>query len=75
MNEKRRKCLRDALEHLETASGIVMDASLGEQMAYDNLPEEFQWSERGERMEAVASDLEEAGSLINEAIQIITSTL
>lgn len=75
MNEKRRKSLREAIAHLERASSLVMDAGIAEQMAHDNLPDTLQYNERGERMEEVASTLEEAGGLIDEAIPLIQQTL
>ena len=73
MNDKRRKLLREALEHLELAAGLVMDVSMEEQMAHDNLPEQFQYNEQGEKMDEAIANLEEAGGLIDEASQLISS--
>ena len=75
MNEKRRKSLREAIAHLQAASSIVMDAGIAEQMAHDNLPDTLQYNDRGERMEEVACNLEEAGGLIDEAIPLIENSL
>ena len=75
MNKKRRQDLRDALEHLEKAADLVSDAGMDEQMAHDNLPDSFQYSERGERMEEVVSNLESAGDLISEAIELVNMSL
>ena len=73
MNKERRKKLQEAIGHLETASSIVEDVSMEEQFAHDNLPEQIQWTERGEKMEEVISNLEEAVSLIDEATQIVST--
>ena len=56
---------------MESASGIVEDVTMEEQLAHDSLPEQLQWTERGEKMEEVISNLEEAVSLIDEATKII----
>lgn len=69
MNEKRRKSLRVAIDHLEKASSIVQDCKDEEQEAHDALPEPIQWSERGEKMEEAVSAMEEAISLIDEATE------
>jgi len=71
MNKERRQRLQEAIGHLESASSIVEDVSMEEQLAHDNLPEQLQWTEKGEKMEEVISNLEEAVSLIDEATQII----
>ena len=75
MNEKRRKRLQEAIGHLEKASDIVQDCSMEEQEAYDNLPEVFQWNERGERMQEAVSTMEEAVSLIDEATRLVSSVV
>jgi len=75
MNKQRRRDLRDALEQLERASAIVEMSADEEQSAHDNLPDELQWTERGERMEEVASELQEAVELIDQAVEIINGVL
>ena len=71
MNERRRKRLQEAIGHLEKASDIVQDCSMEEQEAYDNLPEVFQWNERGEKMQEAVSVMEEAVGLIDEAVGLV----
>lgn len=75
MNERRRKNLRAALNHLEVASNLVIDVSCEEQLAHDNLPDVFQYGDQGEKMETAIADLEEAGGLIEDAIQLVNSVL
>lgn len=43
-----------------------------EQDAFDNLPESFQYSERGEQMEEYISDIEEAFDNLEEAEGLIS---
>jgi hypothetical protein len=75
MNEQRRKSLRVALDHLEKAASIVMDASAEEQDAYDNLPENFQCGDIGDKMDEAISNLEEAECLIDDATRLIGETI
>lgn len=75
MNEKRRKALREAVDHLDRASSIVQDCASDEQEAHDNLPETIQWTERGERMEEAISAMEEAVQLIDEASQLVSEAM
>lgn len=75
MNNKRRKSLREALDHLEKASDLVLDCASEEQMAHDNLPETLQWTEVGDRMEEVATNLQEASDLISESIELVSGSL
>lgn len=75
MNKQRRRDLREVLEQLERASTIVEMSAGDEQSAHDNLPDELQWTERGERMEEVASELQEAVELIDQAVEIINGVL
>ena len=71
MNEKRRKSLRAAIDHLEKASDIVQDCMSDEQNAFYSLPEQLQWTERGEKMEEAVSAMEEAVDLINQATELV----
>lgn len=60
MNDLRREQLRKALSFLESASDIVSSALDEEQDCLDNIPENFQYSDRYEIMESIAEKLEEA---------------
>lgn len=71
MNEKRRKRLREAIGHLESASALVEQCATEEQTAYDALPEPIQWTERGEKMQSAVESMEEAVSLIDEATRLV----
>lgn len=76
MNNKRRKQIETAIEKTQSAIELLEEAenilteTLGEieeiesdeQDAYDNLPESFQMSEKGEAMEEAVSCLQDAES-------------
>ena len=59
MNKQRRKQLHEAEELLEKAQGIIECVKDSEQEAYDNLPESFQYGERGQKMEETIDLLDE----------------
>ena len=71
MNKKRREDLGVALGMLSEARKLVSRAKDGEQDALDNTPENMQGGERYEKKEASVDALEEAESLIEEAIEQI----
>ena len=60
MNKTRRKRLAEALDLISQAKDILEEVKDEEQDAFDNLPESFQYGERGEQMEEYISDIEEA---------------
>lgn len=51
MNKLRRKQIAEAIELIERAKEILEEVRDDEQEAFDNMPEIFQSSERGEAME------------------------
>lgn len=51
MNKVRRKRLAEAIDLINQAKGILEEVKDEEQEAYDNLPESFQYGERGEQMQ------------------------
>lgn len=59
MNKLRRKEIAKAIELLEQAREILEQVKDDEQDAFDNLPESFQYSERGEEMEDCIYTIEE----------------
>jgi hypothetical protein len=75
MNKRRRKDIQEAIDHLEKASDLVQQSIDGEQEAFDNLPEQFQWSERGEAMEDAISRMGDALCFIDEALQATSEIL
>ena len=60
MNAIRRKTLERIEGLLSEARGLLEEVAQEERDAYENLPEGIQYSERGERMDEIASALEEA---------------
>lgn len=67
MNNKRRDLLRLAGNMLDRALGYVTRALDAEQDCLDNMPENLQYSERYEKMEAAIDNLETAVERIDEA--------
>lgn len=67
MNNGRRKRLKVARGHLDSARGILTDVLREEQDGYDNMPENLQGSEQYERMEEAIDLLEDAIYSIDEA--------
>ena len=56
---------------MEKAQGIIEEVKDEEQEAHDNLPESFQYGEKGEQMEECIEQLEEAYDQCDEIMQII----
>ena len=68
MNNTRRETIAKAIEHLNIAHTLLEQAASDEQDYFDNLPEGFQQSERGQNAEQAASDLQEAVDSAQSAI-------
>ena len=66
MNNTRRKELAKAIELLAQARDIIEQCKDEEQESFDNLPESFQYGERGEQMEGFIYTLENAYDTIDE---------
>ena len=60
MNDKRRKRLSEASALLSRASNIISDVLDEEQDCLDNMPENLQYSDRYENMEAAVDRLNDA---------------
>lgn len=71
MNKNRRDLLKLAVQMLEKASDYVSQALEGEQDCLDNMPENLQYSEKYEKMEAAIDNLEEAVESIDSAKESI----
>lgn len=76
MNKERRKELEKARGHLEEAKAIISDAASEERDYYDNMSENLQGGEKGEKagtdadnLEAAEQTLDEIISQLNEAIE------
>jgi chaperonin cofactor prefoldin len=73
VNIKNRKELKKAISFIELAMEIVERIKEEEQVKFDNLPEALQYSEKGEIMEENVTTLEDATSLLDEAIATINA--
>lgn len=71
MNNKRRDLLKLAVGLLKQASGHVDRALEAEQDCLDNMPENLQFSEKYEKMEAAIENLEAAIESIDSAMESI----
>lgn len=59
MNKQRRIRVKEALELIDRARGILKEVRDEEQESFDNLPEGLQEGEKGERMQENIDALEE----------------
>lgn len=75
MNKERRAKLRKAIEYIEKAKDIVDDVSADEGMAFDNLSEGLQQTDRGEQMEDNVDSLDDASDTLDEAISSIEDAM
>ena len=66
MNKVRRKRLAEAINLINQAKGILEEVKDEEQEAYDNLPESFQYGERGEQMQEYIDSMDEAYENLDE---------
>ena len=67
MNDRRRKRLSEASALLSRASNIISDVLDEEQDCLDNMPENLQYSDRYESMEAAVDRLNDALSELDSA--------
>lgn len=67
MNNQKREKLKLARDYLSRASDIVSAVLEDEQDCLDNMPENLQYSDRYERMEAAISKLEDGLNNIEAA--------
>lgn len=75
MNNQRRVELRSAVELLKRVQAIVEAAGDEEQEYYDAMPEGLQTSERGERAEAVGSELADLTMELEEITARVEETM
>lgn len=64
MNKERRKKLQEVYALMEKAQGIIEEVKDEEQEAHDNLPESFQYGEKGEQMEECIEQCDEIMQII-----------
>jgi DNA repair ATPase RecN len=71
MNNERRKQIEEAQNLLDNAREILDLAANEEQDSFDNLPEGLQASERGERMEEIATQLADVVTILEDAFETL----
>lgn len=71
MNKERRKAIEEIIDQLGTLKEQLESISEEEQQAFDNLPEPFQDSERGDAMMEAVSDMEYATSSIDDVMSTL----
>lgn len=68
MNAERRLELKNALQMLNDATGIIDQIKEDEGIAHDNLPESLQDGDKGNAMQEAVDAMEEALSSIEDAV-------
>jgi hypothetical protein len=68
MNKARRISITKIADSLQALKSDVESIQSEEQDAYDNLPESIQDGERGDRMQEAIGNLDDALTLIDEAV-------
>ena len=69
MNKVRREKIKKAIKFLDSAK-VIVDSILGEEQdSFDNLNENFQDSEKGEKMEEAIGNLDDAIDYIDSAVE------
>jgi hypothetical protein len=71
MNAKTRKEIEQMREKLNEMAYAFEEMQAEEQNKYDNMPEQFQDSSTGERIQAWADALEDAFTAVNDAISAL----
>lgn len=71
MNDNRRVRLNEIIDQIDTLKNDLEDVLSEERDAYEKLSENFQLSEKGEKMEAAISNMESASSNLDKAISEI----
>lgn len=71
MNRKKRERLKTAVDFLEKAKDVVSDVRNDESYDFENLPENFQESDAGERMLEAIDLLDDTEASIDEAIDYL----
>lgn len=75
MNKSRRESLSTISEELESIKSRLEDVSDEEREAYDNLPENLQYSSRGESMQYGLDELIEAAENLDSTIEHINNVI
>lgn len=75
MNKQRRKELNEIINKLSELWDDLESLKSEEEECYDNMPENLQYSEKGERIEAVVESLNDALDSIDNAIDSINEAI
>ena len=75
MNKQRRNELKIAVDHMMKAKDIIKDVKSKEEFAYDNIPENLQYSNKGCDMEEKIDDMEEVMDKIDDTISLINDII
>ena len=71
MNRERRKRLQEAFDKIAEVQEILSEVRDEEQEAYENLPENFQYGERGEEMQGYIEMINEADGYLDDAKSVV----
>ena len=69
MNKQRRKEITNIISELEIIKSRLYEVLNDEQIAFDNMPENLQYSMRGEESQEAIENMEEAVNGLDEAIE------
>jgi uncharacterized coiled-coil DUF342 family protein len=75
MNKERREKIEQLSLQLDDIRDEISQLSETEQECYDNLPESFQYSEKGDRMQEIIESLNSAVDSIDEAISSLDEAI
>lgn len=75
MNKQRRKELNEIINKLSELRDDLESLTSEEEECYDNMPENLQYSEKGERIEAAVESLNDALDSIDNAIDSINEAI
>lgn len=75
MNKQRRNKLDKAISYIEEAKCVIQNVKSEEEFAYDNLPENLQYSNRGCQMEENIDNMDEIIDNIEEILSSINDVM
>ena len=73
MNKLRRQQIADIISQLEELLSKIEDLQYEEQEYFDNMPESFQYGEKGTKAEAAIDEMQNAIDGINDIISNLES--
>jgi len=75
MNDERRKEITKAQALIDEAKGILENCESEEREYFDNMPENMQSGEKGQKAEAAADALQEAVDNLDSAMSSVDTSL